>query len=301
MNRLLRPVLTRLVTPLSSVVTLVVVLGCVAPDPLLPPPPVDDVSNAARHGQELVDGFGACGFCHSADGRTASALGGGRLMRDKYGDVSAPNITLAQSGIGGWSEADLRKLLRANVRPDESMIGGDFHKGFEWIADSDVAAITYYIRSLPGTDNTVGSRRLSFVDRNVTGFFDTRVEVKGLIPEISPNFKTEYGQYLTDTIARCGSCHSRPETLLTSEEYLAGGREISFDGESRIAPNITTSKSAGIGEWSEAAIKTFLTTGQTPQGREVDARFCPVRFYERAPDSHIDAVVAYLRSVPPIN
>jgi hypothetical protein len=164
---------------------------------------------ATRHGQELADGFGACGFCHSVDGRTSSALSGGRLIRDKFGDVRTPNITLAQSGIGSWSEADFRKLLRGNIRPDESVISPDFHKGFEWIADEDVAAITYYIRSLPKAENTVEPRRLSFFDRNITGFFDTRLEVKGFIPAINPSFKTEYGQYITDTIARCGSCHSK--------------------------------------------------------------------------------------------
>ncbi len=301
MNRASRLIRLWPMTPVWGFLVFFVALGCIAPDPLLPPPPVSNDSIAAQSGQQLVDGFGACGFCHSLDGRTSSALSGGRLMRDKYGDVRAPNITLAASGIGEWSEADLRKLLRANMRPDESTIGADFHKGFEWIADSDIAAITYYVRSLPKVEHVVEPRRLSFIDRNVTGFFDTRLEVKGLIPAISPSFKTEYGQYLTDTVARCGSCHTKPETLLTSEEYLAGGREVSFDGESRIAPNITSSKSAGIGEWSEAGIKRFLTTGQTPQGREVDSRFCPVRFYQRAPESHIDAVVAYLRSVPAIN
>lgn len=301
MNRALRIVFAWLRTPTWALIAFVVSFGCVAPDPLLPPPPVESSAVATQRGQELVDGFGACGFCHSADGRSASPLGGGRAIRDKYGDVRSPNITLAQTGIGSWSEADVRKLLRANIRPDESTIAADSHKGFEWIADSDVASITYYLRSLPMVERAVEPRRLSFMDRNITGFFDTRLEVKGLIPAINPSFKTEYGQYLTDTIARCGSCHSRPETFLTSEEYLAGGREVAFDGESRIAPNITSSKSAGIGEWSEAALKTFLTTGQTPEGREVDARFCPIRFYHRAPESDIEAVVAYLRSVPPIN
>jgi len=289
------------IRPLLGLIALALLFGCIAPDPLLPPPPVESVGAATRHGQELVDGFGACGFCHSVDGRTSSALSGGRLIRDKFGDVRAPNITLAQSGIGSWSEADFRKLLRANIRPDESVISPDFHKGFEWIADEDVAAITYYIRSLPKAENTVEPRLLSFLERNVTGFFDTRLEVKGFIPAINPSFKTEYGQYLTDTIARCGSCHSRPETFLTSEEYLAGGREVSFDGESRVAPNITTSKSAGVGAWSESDLKKYLLSGQTPQGREVDPRFCPVRFYQQAPEAHIDAVVAYLRSVPAIN
>jgi hypothetical protein len=301
MNGVLTAVSSSCARTFLGLVALALLFGCVTPDSLMPPPPVESMSAATRHGQELVEGLGACGFCHSLDGRTVSALSGGRLIRDKFGDVRAPNITLARSGIGSWSEADFRKSLRANIRPDESVISPDFHKGFEWIADDDVAAITYYIRSLPKIENSVEPRRLSFIDRNITGFFDTRLEVKGFIPGINPSFKTEYGQYLTDTIARCGSCHSKPETFLSSEEYLAGGQVISFAGESRVAPNITTSQSAGVGKWSEADLKKYLRSGQTPQGREADPRFCPVRFYQRAPEAHIDAVVAYLRSVPAIN
>jgi hypothetical protein len=222
-------------------------------------------------------------------------------MRDKYGAVRGPNITLAKSGIGDWSEVALKKALRSSVRPDGAEFSAERHRGFEWLSDTDVAAITVYLRSLPAVENEVDKRSLSFLDRNTTGFFDSRVEVRGVIPAISPTFKAEFGQYLTDHVARCGSCHSKPGGIFSSEEYLAGGQEISFDGEEKLAPNITSSSSAGIGTWSEQALKDFLRSGRTPNGREVDSRFCPVQFYARAPQAQIESVVAYLRSVPAVN
>jgi hypothetical protein len=235
------------------------------------------------------------------DGNTTSALSGGRLMRDKYGEVRGPNITLAKSGIGEWSETALKTALRSSVRPDGSNFSAERHRGFEWLADADISAITVYLRSLSAAENEVQARSLSFIDRNTTGFFDSKVEVRGVIPALSPAFKAEYGQYLTDHVARCGSCHSKPGGIFSSEEYLAGGREISFDGEDKLAPNITSSNSAGIGSWSEQALKDFLRSGRAPNGREVDSRFCPVQFYARAPQNHIDSIVAYLRTVPAIN
>jgi hypothetical protein len=299
-----RPTLFRLRSYRIGFVTLVgltFLIACGTPDPVLPPPPAADLQAAAQRGYELVNGFGACGFCHSMDGRTTSPLSGGREMRDKYGRVHGPNLTLAETGIGAWSEVDLKKALRSNLRPDGSEISPERHRGFEWLADGDIGAITAYLRSLPAAEHQVQERRLSFIDRNTTGFFDSRISVRGVIPALSPAFKPEFGQYVVDHVARCGSCHSKPGGIFSSEEYLAGGQEISFDGEEKLAPNITTSTSAGIGNWGERAIVEFLRSGRTPEGREVDARFCPVQFYSRAPQAHIEAVVAYLRTVPAVN
>jgi mono/diheme cytochrome c family protein len=284
----------------SLVLVFVAIVGCSVPDPVFPPVAVGDAAVAAHRGENLVKGFGACGFCHSADGLTGSPLAGGRLIQSKFGEVPGGNVTFASSGLGSWSDQDVKKVLRENLRPDGSEIVSDAHKGLGWASDADVSAITLYLRSLPPVEHEVERASVSFIDRNTTGFFDTRVEVKGYIPDINPSFKTEYGQYLTDSVARCGVCHSLPEGVFTSEQYLAGGQEISFGDESKIAPNITQSTTAGIGSWSEGDIRSFLLTGRTAKGREVDPRFCPVRFYAQAPADQVDAVVAYLRTAPAI-
>jgi cytochrome c553 len=278
-----------------------VMLGCGTPDPILPPPPSVDLERAAQRGAQLVSGLGACGFCHSMDGLTTSSLSGGRLIRDAYGEVQGPNITRATTGIGEWTEADFKKALRTNIRPDGSEIGTHLHRGFEWLADTDVTAIVAYIRTVPPIEREVSARRISVLDRNTTGLLDARVEVKGYIPALGPQFRTEYGEYLTNHVARCGSCHTKPGGWIAAEQYMAGGREISFDGEYKLAPNITASKTAGIGSWSEVDVAQYLRSGKTPAGREVDSKFCPVQFYAKAPQEQIDAVVAYLRTVPAVD
>jgi hypothetical protein len=277
------------------------VVGCGTPDPILPAPLALDLERASLRGGELVNGLGACGFCHSIDGRASSPLSGGRVMRDHYGEISGPNITKSTSGLGAWSDGDLRKALRANTRPDGSEISFQLHSGIEWLADSDLNSIVSYLRNLDPLDFNVAARRISFFGRNTSGLLDSRVEVKGYVPTVLPKFKIEYGEYLVDHIARCGTCHTKPGGVISSEQYLAGGREISFDAETKVAPNISMSKLSGIGAWSEGDLTEFLRSGRAPTGREIDRRFCPVEFYAKAPAEQIEAVVAYLRTVPAID
>lgn len=222
-------------------------------------------------------------------------------MSDVFGDVAGPNITVAGSGIGDWTEVDVRTLLRENKRPDGAHLYSSFHKGLEWMSDSDVTAIIAYLRSLPAVESDVERREVGFIGRNTTGFFSSVPEVMGYVPQISESFRVERGEYLTNSVAGCNRCHARSGGTFSSDDFMAGGDEISFDGEVKVAPNITQSKDSGIGNWSEEDLKTYLLTGKTPGGKSIDTRFCPVEFYQRATPAEIDAVVAYLRTVPAID
>ena len=266
----------------------------------LPPPPLPGDATSITRGQQIAEALGACGSCHSMNGKPGQPLSGGRLMSDAFGDVNAPNITVAKSGIGAWSETDVRVLLRSNKRPDGTSLYSKFHKGLSWLSDSDLTAVIAYLRNLPPVENEVEQRNIGFIGRNTTGFFFSVSEVKGYVAQIPQGFRIEYGEYLTNGVAGCNRCHARPGGIFTSDKFMAGGEEISFDDEVKVAPNITQSKEAGIGGWSEEDLKGYLRSGKTPAGREVDKRFCPVDFYQRASTAEIDAVVAYLRTVPPI-
>jgi len=285
--------------PLIIFTVLALCLSACAPDDP-PPPPLPGTSASVDRGQRIADGLGACGFCHSMEGKPGAPLSGGRMMSDTFGDVAGPNITVSPAGIGTWSESDVRTLMRANKRPDDTYLYSWFHKGNEWMSDADLTALIAYLRSVPAVDTTVERREIGWIERNTTGFFTSAAEVKGYVPHISPRFRVQYGEYLTNSVAGCDRCHATPGGTFGSDEYLSGGAEITFDGETKVAPNITRSKSAGIGDWSEEDLKVYLLSGRTPSGRQVDTRFCPVEFYQRATPDEIDSVVAYLRSLPVI-
>ncbi|NDC38520.1 MAG: alcohol dehydrogenase, partial [Proteobacteria bacterium] len=52
-----------------------------------------------------------------------------------------------------------------------------------------------------------------------------------------------------------------------------------------------------LGAWSEDEIIKYLRTGQTPGGRAVDDRFCPVGFYRNADQADLVAIAKFLKTV----
>lgn len=280
-----------------SVVSLVA-LGLVACSPDKPAVPLAPAENALLpRGFELVNGLAACGFCHSLRGEPESALGGGRLLRDRYGDVVGPNITPSQLALANWTEADIIRLLRSYERRDGSFISLGPHAGFEWLSDSDVRAIAGYLRKVPPVDNSVERRFISGFSRNTAGFLESPREVKGAVPDLRAGFSKEYGEYLVDHVGRCGSCHSTLPGVIASEKYLSGGQRVHVDGSARTAPNITQSKRNGIGAWSAEELLRYLQGGGSPRGKSNASKFCPTKFFSHARDEDLQAIVKYLRTV----
>ncbi len=77
----------------------------------------------------------------------------------------------------------------------------------------------------------------------------------------------------------------------------AGGFDFPGPWGVSTSRNITSSKTKGIGAWTDADIKRAITTGHQ-QGRQPSqaADGLPLLFHADAGD--LDAVVAYLRTVP---
>ncbi|MCB0331554.1 MAG: cytochrome c [Bdellovibrionales bacterium] len=246
-------------------------------------------------GRALVQGLAACGQCHGSKSNPRAALSGGQKFSDIYGEVFAPNLT--SSKIKRWSAADFVSTFRKHSTPEDRELAVEHHRGYEWMADEDAFAIAAYIRSLPTVMNDVEIRDLSSVTKYTTGILENRVSVEGYVPAIPRREIAAYGKYLVDHVARCSSCHNKPETLFGEEDYLAGGREISRNGVTKIAPNITGSETFGIGEWSEDEIIRFLSTGKPPGSsfRQVD--ICPTEFYSLAAPEDLAAIAHYIRSV----
>src|ERR1700742_3025638 len=116
----------------------------------------------------------------------------------------------------------------------------------------------------------------------------------------------ERGNYLVNTIMACGNCHTPrgADGKPVTERALSGGLTISSPAFTVTAPNITPDAVTGIGSWSDAEIKHALLTGMRPEhghlaGVEL-AAVMPANFYKALLPDDIDAVVAYLRTVPPI-
>ncbi|HZQ11313.1 MAG TPA: c-type cytochrome [Pseudolabrys sp.] len=109
------------------------------------------------------------------------------------------------------------------------------------------------------------------------------------------------GDYLVNGVLTCGNCHSPkgPTGDIAGKEFSGG---LSWDEPpfKVTAPNITQDKETGIGNWTDAQIKTLMRTGVLPNGAH-GAMIMPTGFYHIMTERDLDAVVAYLRTIKPIN
>ena len=275
----------------------VLLLACYSDD-IIPIEKAPQNPAMVAHGEYLVKGLAACGYCHGQNPGPDSVLEGGRTQGDVYGEVDAANLTPSKSGIGEWSSIEIVKAIRASAGRNEEPLSEDVHEGYEWMSDEDALSIVAYLKSLPPIKNEVYRRDVGFLERNTMGLMEGRESVSGFVPQISPEHKVEYGRYLVEHVARCTACHNSKGGMLSDEKYLFGGQMIKNESGEKVAPNISSSELYGIGAWTEEQIVYYLKTGETPEARTIDIDFCPIRFYANAKDDDLYAIAAYLRTVP---
>jgi len=102
------------------------------------------------------------------------------------------------------------------------------------------------------------------------------------------------GKYVFGAAAGCG-CHTEAGKPLNS-----GGRRYDGPFGSVYSTNITPDRQTGIGGWTDEQIVTAIRAGRRPNGE----RLIPVHPYpvfNGMAEEDLRALVAYLRSVPPVN
>src|SRR5271156_5851285 len=81
-----------------------------------------------ERGAYLMGSIVACGNCHTVQGPNAPAAGrelsGGTKFDEAPFTAYAPNITPdRETGIGGWTDAQIIAAIREGKRPDGTVIG----------------------------------------------------------------------------------------------------------------------------------------------------------------------------------
>lgn len=123
-----------------------------------------------------------------------------------------------------------------------------------------------------------------------------------------PNFDSapsleliERGRYLVYGPAGCARCHTDREkqTQLDrgDEIPLLGGRHWSLVLGDIYAANLTTDKATGLGHWSAAEIARAIRYGVGKKGEVL----APFMEYTDITDEDLQAIVAFLQSLPPEN
>jgi hypothetical protein len=80
-----------------------------------------------ERGGYLVNGILSCGNCHTPKGPDGNPLpgkelsGGGVSFDTPTFSAASSNITLdRETGIGSWSDQDIKRALRDGIRPDHA-------------------------------------------------------------------------------------------------------------------------------------------------------------------------------------
>jgi mono/diheme cytochrome c family protein len=254
--------------------------------------------DAVQRGDYLVNTIMTCGNCHSPKGPPAAIAGkdfsGGLRFDEPPFDVTAPNITPDKNtGIGNWSAAEIKKSIIDGVRPNgvplAPIMPSDF---YAILTPGDADAIVAYLQSLKSVSNKVPDPiyKLLFSLHRFPG-----TEKPMAAADMSDKIK--HGFYLV-SIGHCLECHTpMSQGRLELDKIGKGGREFHGPWGTSLSRNITPSKTAGIGDWTDAEIKRAITEGKRKDGSPMKPPM-GYGYYARMTDSDLNDVIAYLRTLP---
>jgi mono/diheme cytochrome c family protein len=111
------------------------------------------------------------------------------------------------------------------------------------------------------------------------------------------------GKYLV-TISGCSDCHTPGGMLGASDKNrMLGGSDVGFGIQGVgvfVGPNLTPDKETGLGKWTDAQIIAAMIAGKRPDGRILSG-VMPFEALSHLSAGDAQAIVAYLRSLPPVN
>jgi mono/diheme cytochrome c family protein len=111
------------------------------------------------------------------------------------------------------------------------------------------------------------------------------------------------GSYLV-RLAGCNDCHT-PGYLVGKPDMsrFLGGSDVGFEVPGLgifVGSNLTPDRDTGLGRWTKEEIATALQKGMRPDGRGL-APTMPWRAYAHLTKPDVDAIVDFLKSLPPIH
>ena len=256
---------------------------------------------AVQRGNYLVNAIMTCGNCHSPKGPPAAVAGkdfsGGLRFDEPPFDVTAPNITPdKETGIGNWTDEQIKTMLLTGKNPNGVQEAEVMPTAFYPIlTPGDLNAIVAYLRSLAPVKNKVPVPvyKIALPHHVFPG-------AEKSYREADLSDKVKKGFYLA-TIGHCMECHTPfapPGGPDFAKSLGKGGREFPGPWGVSKSRNITSHKTAGIGDWTDAEIKTAITQGKRKDGTPLKGPM-GYQYYAKMTDADLDSVIAYLRTLPP--
>jgi len=255
-------------------------------------------AEAVARGRYLVEGIAGCGNCHTPNGPQGKVAGknlaGGFMEENPAFRAVAANITPdRETGIGAWTDAEIARAIREGVSRDGRVMGPPMpFELYRKLSDADTAAIIAYLRSVPAVRNAVEKSTWRIPLPPSYGPPVAGVQAPPRSDLVA------YGAYLAGPVGHCTECHT-PMTQAGRDWSQTGKGGQAFHGPwgVSVARNITSSRSHGIGDWTDAEIERAIRQGISKDGRQM---FPPMgyAYYAKIDAADMAALIAYLRTIP---
>jgi mono/diheme cytochrome c family protein len=256
-----------------------------------------------ERGSYLVNAVMVCDGCHTPRGPGGFLMdkrlsGGSQIWDEPAYTVKGSNITQdRETGIGAWSAADLKRLLVEGVRPNGVPVAPQMPYAFyKILTPRDLDAIAAYIRTVAPVKNAVQPPvyKAAMRAQPIPG-------AEKPLDEAAISDPVKRGFYLA-TIGHCMECHARrPDGTQDFKNWWGKGGNVMKGPFGAVAvSNITSHPKSGIGAWSDAEIKRALTQGLSRDGRAFKPPMARQMFFSKMTEADLNALVAWLRTLPPL-
>ncbi|WP_311790699.1 MULTISPECIES: c-type cytochrome [Pantoea] len=261
------------------------------------PPAAADAAAVARGRYVAI--AGDCVACHTAPG-SKEAFSGGYSISTPFGGIFASNITPdKETGIGNWTERDFYRAVRhGRGKEGEHLYPAMPYNAYVKVSDQDMHDLWMYMRSVKPVHYKVPETNLGFpynirlamMGWNLLFFRNSGFETD---PDKSAEFNR--GAYLVEGLEHCGACHT-PKNLLggDTDAYLQGSNLSEWH-----APDLTSNRYVGVGNWSEEQIVDYLKLGSNhvavASGPMAEAVTNSTQYLN---DGDLRAIATYLKAQP---
>jgi len=238
-------------------------------------------------------------FGNTQDIENRLLAGGREFSLGPFGVLVTPNLTPDETGLGDWTDEEIEAALRIGVNRDGRRLHPlmPYPSFFNW-AESDMAALIQYLRSIPAVENEVIQTGPSG-----EGFAPELIVDADQLPQLPPDGSdpVELGRYLVLNVMGCSECHTPldPETGAPMVELLLGGGQA-YEGPWGIVygGNITPHET-GLEGWETEDYERVFREGVRIDGRRLV--LMPWQDYASTTDEDLSAVIAFLQSLEPVD
>jgi cytochrome c oxidase cbb3-type subunit 2 len=224
-----------------------------------------------------------CAACHGTDGKGTGAIATD-LKDDAGRPLPATNLTEPWTFRGGVTPQDVYLRFRTGMN------GTPMPSFVDAANEAELRNLAAYVLSLarkPVWEMTA---------EEVKAFYQAQAAEAVRDP-------VRRGRYIVSTVG-CTFCHTpvREDGSLVDGMLFAGGQKweaVPFGDF--VSYNLTSDKNTGLGAWTDDQIKAVLTKGIRHDGSRMLPFPMPWPSYASLTPSDLTAIVAYLRTIPPIS